>query len=62
MRKWSSATEYCSCNLWKASATESYTWAGSLATFQVGVGFGVLVPLTALVLWWSTRVYQNAIS
>jgi hypothetical protein len=36
--------------------------AGSLATFQVGLGFGVLVPLTALVLWWSTRVYQKAIS
>jgi len=36
--------------------------AGSLATFQVGVGFAVLVPLTALVLWWSTRVYQKAIS
>ena len=36
--------------------------AGSLATFQVGVGFAVMVPLTALVLWWSTRVYQKAIS
>jgi ABC-2 type transport system permease protein len=35
--------------------------AGHLATFNVGLAFAVIVPLTALVLWWATRVYQRAI-
>ena len=35
---------------------------GHLATHNVGLAFAVLLPLTILVLWWSTRVYQKALA
>jgi ABC-2 type transport system permease protein len=35
---------------------------GHITTHNVGVGFAVIVPLTAIVLWWSTRVYQKAVA
>ncbi len=36
--------------------------AGHIATHSVQLAFAVIVPLTALVLWWSTRVYQKAVA
>jgi ABC-2 type transport system permease protein len=35
---------------------------GHITTHNVGIAFAVLVPLTALVVWWATRVYQKAVA
>lgn len=37
-------------------------FAGSLEDPAVLRGFGVLVPLTALALWWAVRSYRKAVS
>lgn len=36
--------------------------AGSIATHTVALAFGVMVPLTVLVVWWATRVYRRAVA
>ncbi len=36
--------------------------AGHITTHTVGLAFAVIVPLTLLVLWWATRVYQKAVA
>jgi len=36
--------------------------AGVLASAQTAVAFAVLVPLTALTLWWATGVYRKAVA
>jgi len=36
--------------------------SGHIITYNVGLAFAVIVPLTFLVLWWSTRVYQKAVA
>jgi ABC-2 type transport system permease protein len=36
--------------------------AGAVSTSQVGLAFAVLVPLTALSLWWATGVIKKAVS
>jgi ABC-2 type transport system permease protein len=36
--------------------------AGSITTVAVGVAYAVMVPLTAAVLWWATRVYRTAVA
>ena len=36
--------------------------AGAVSTSQVGLAFAVLVPLTALSLWWATGVIRKAVS
>jgi ABC-2 type transport system permease protein len=35
---------------------------GHIATHNVGIAFAVITPLTVLVLWWATRVYQKAVA
>ncbi len=36
--------------------------AGHLTTHNDWLAFAVITPLTLLVLWWSTRVYQKAVA
>jgi ABC-2 type transport system permease protein len=36
--------------------------ANNIANSTVGVAFLVMVPLTALVIWWATRVYRKAVA
>ena len=36
--------------------------AGAITTHAVVAAFAVLVPLTALVLWWATQVYRRAVA
>lgn len=36
--------------------------AGHIATHNVELAFAVIVPLTVIVLWWSTKVYQKAVA
>ena len=36
--------------------------AGAIGTSQVGLAFAVLVPLTALSLWWATGVFKRAVA
>ena len=35
---------------------------GRLNTHNDWLAFAVITPLTILVLWWSTRVYQKAVA
>lgn len=35
---------------------------GILDSMKVWQAFIVMIPLTAIVLWWSTRVYHKAVS
>jgi ABC-2 type transport system permease protein len=35
---------------------------GSIVNGTVGLAFLVLIPLTALALWWATRVYRKAVA
>jgi ABC-2 type transport system permease protein len=35
---------------------------GSITNGTVGLAFLVLIPLTAVALWWATRVYRKAVA
>jgi len=35
---------------------------GRILTHDVGLAFAVIVPLTVIVLFWATRVYQKAVA
>jgi ABC-2 type transport system permease protein len=35
---------------------------GHIINSTVGIAFLVLVPLTALAMWWATRVYRKAVA